>query len=250
MIIGGTSGIGLATARRFYEAGCEVIAAGRTNRLQASDQDIAFLPCDVTSEESVAVAFSSLERRGILLDVLIINSGIAPGDPGKLGSIPAADFDAAFTTNTRGVFLCLNQAPKLMADNGSIILTGTGATNLYFPGYALYSASKSALLNLARHAAAQLGPRGIRVNCISPGTIITPIQPADDPEALICEAHTCLGRMGTTNDVTGAFHFLAANESRYITATELLVDGGWVGGVTEETAKAIMSNASTTQNTG
>jgi NAD(P)-dependent dehydrogenase (short-subunit alcohol dehydrogenase family) len=69
------------------------------------------------------------------------------------------------------------------------------------------------------------------------------MQPEDDPEAVICEAHTCLGRMGTTDDIIGAYHFLAADESRYVTATEIVVDGGWVGGVTEQTAEAIMNNS-------
>ena len=152
----------------------------------------------------------------------------------------ADDFDGAMKTNTRGVFLCLNRAPAIMADGGSVIITSTGAADFVFPGYATYGASKSALAILARHAAAQLGARGIRVNCLSPGTIVTPIQPEDDPEAIICKMHTCLGRTGTTNDVVGAYHFLASDESRFVTAAELVVDGGWVGGLTERSADALL----------
>jgi gluconate 5-dehydrogenase len=93
---------------------------------------------------------------------------------------------------------------------------------------------------MARHAASQLGSRGIRVNCVSPGTIITAIQPADDAEARICARHTCLGRTGTPEDLLGAFHFLASEQSRYVTATELVVDGGWAGGITAASAAAII----------
>lgn len=242
LIIGGTSGIGLAIARRFTSAGCQVIVSGRTNRID--DNDIEFLACDVTDESSIEELFETLAKRFGAIDCLIVNAGIAPDDGGPFGKMSTDQFDNAMATNTRGPFLCLNRAPEIMNDGGSIIITTSGAANLVFPGYATYGASKSALQILAGHAAAQLGTRGIRVNCLSPGTIVTPIQPEDDPEAIICEAQTCLGRMGTTDDVIGAYHFLAADESRYVTATELIVDGGWVGGMTERSAGAVLANAS------
>lgn len=240
LIIGGTSGIGLAVARRFAEAGADVVVSGRMNRLEDADRAIDFVECDVDDEASVKRLFDAVADKFGTADCLIINAGIAPDDRGGFGAMMTDTFDSAMTTNTRGVFLCLNRAPAIMADGGSVIITTSGAADFVFPGYATYGASKSALSILARHAAAQLGARGIRVNSLSPGTILTPIQPEDDPEAIICKAHTCLGRTGTTDDVVGAYHFLASDESRFVTAAELVVDGGWVGGLTERSAAALL----------
>ena len=243
LIIGGTSGIGLAVARRFAEAGASVAVSGRKNRLQDADRTIDFIAGDVDDESSVDGLFDAAAKKFGNADCLIINAGIAPDDGGKFGAMATDTFDGAMTTNTRGAFLCLNRAPDITADGGSIIVTTSGAADVVFPGYAIYGASKSALSILARHAAAQLGARGIRVNCLSPGTIVTPIQPENDPEAIICKAHTCLGRTGTTDDVVGAYHFLASDESRFVTAAELVVDGGWVGGLTERSAHALLHAA-------
>jgi NAD(P)-dependent dehydrogenase (short-subunit alcohol dehydrogenase family) len=242
LIIGGTSGIGKAVARRLVSAGCLVIVAGRKNRLAVADKNIEFAYCDVTDETSVVELFALIAGQVGKLDVLIITAGTGSDDDGPFGTMKLENFDRVIATNMRGTFLCLNEAPKVMADASSIIITSTEASKIVFPGYATYGASKSALLILAKHAAAQLGERGIRVNCLNPGTIMTPIQPDNDPEAVICRAQTCLGRMGTTDDVVGAYHFLAADESRYVTGTELVVDGGWVGGMTRRSAEAVMKD--------
>ncbi|MCG8369443.1 MAG: SDR family oxidoreductase [Proteobacteria bacterium] len=241
LIVGGTSGIGLAVARRFTAAGCRTTVAGRSAKPGCDTGSLEFHACDLTVDASVASLFANVVERCGPLDILVINAGIAPEDSGPLGSMTPDEFDRAMATNTRGAWLCLNEAPEAMAAGGSIILTGSAAADLVFPGYANYGASKSALMIMARHAAAQLGEHGIRVNCISPGTVLTPMQPGDDPEAQICRVQTCLGRAGTTDEVVGAYHFLAADDSRYVTATELVVDGGWVGGVTLQSAEAMLN---------
>jgi 3-oxoacyl-[acyl-carrier protein] reductase len=89
----------------------------------------------------------------------------------------------------------------------------------------------------------KLGPRGIRVNTVSPGTIITAMQPEDDPEARIAPLATCLGRVGTPEDVAGVVAFLASDDARYVTATDIRVDGGWLGGITERERDALLGNA-------
>ena len=239
LIIGGTSGIGQAVARRFVSAGCSVVVSGRTNRLTAEDEGIEFISCDVTDEGSVKNLFAKVVNRFDKLDVLVITAGSGADDDDLFGTMELESFDRLMEVNTRGTFICLNEAVKVIADGGSIILTGTQAASSVFPHYAVYGISKSTLLIMAKHAAAQLGERAIRVNCLNPGTIVTPMQPENDTEAFVCKAQTCLGRLGTLDDVVGAYHFLASDESRYVTATELVVDGGWAGGMTDRSVGAV-----------
>jgi NAD(P)-dependent dehydrogenase (short-subunit alcohol dehydrogenase family) len=241
LIIGGTSGIGLAVGRRFAADGASVVVTGRSRREGVDASACHFIACDVTDESSVSRATQQAVEYLQGLDIALVNAGISLDDEAAVSELPTADFDAQVQTNLRGAYLGLKYVARHINDGGSIILTTSGAADFLFPGYMGYGASKAGLPVLARHAAGQLGKRGIRVNCVSPGTIITAMQPEDDPEARICARHTCLGRTGTTDDVIGAYHFLASDASCYVTATELVVDGGWAGGVTEDSVKAILS---------
>jgi len=241
LIIGGTTGIGFAVGNRFCDAGARVVVTGRrfTDALKSSPCHYVF--SDVSDELSVETALQQAVEYLGGLDIVVINAGIALEDEADIGGMATSAFDSQLETNLRGAYLGLKYASRHIADAGSIILTSTCASNILFPGYLGYGTSKAGLPIMAKHAAAQLGVRGIRVNCLSPGTIVTAMQPDDDPEALICSRHTCLGRTGTPEDLIGAFHFLAADESRYVTATELVVDGGWAGGVTPASAQAIIA---------
>jgi NAD(P)-dependent dehydrogenase (short-subunit alcohol dehydrogenase family) len=240
LIIGGTSGIGFAVGTRFSEDGAAVIVTGRRVNEAVLSSACHFIYSDVTIESSVETALREAVAQLGGLDIAVINAGIALDDGAGVDDAAASTFDTQIQTNLRGAFLGLKYVAKNISDGGSIVLTSTGAANILFPGYLGYAASKAGLPIMARHAASQLGSRGIRVNCVSPGTIITAIQPAEDAEARICARHTCLGRTGTSEDVLGAFHFLASDQSRYVTATELVVDGGWAGGVTANSAAAII----------
>jgi gluconate 5-dehydrogenase len=240
LVIGGTTGIGFAVGSRFCDAGATVVVTGRRNSDAINSSDCHYISSDVTSELSVEKAMiEAVEYLGGL-DIAVINAGIALDDEADIGTAATSTFDSQLQTNLRGAYLCLKYVSRHIADGGSIVLTSSGAASILFPGYLAYGASKAGLPIMAKHAAAQLGARGIRVNCLSPGTIITAMQPDDDPEARICARHTCLGRPGAPDDVIGAFHFLASDESRYVTATELVVDGGWAGGVTAMSAQAII----------
>ena len=121
--------------------------------------------------------------------------------------------------------------PPFLRDGASVIITASAATSWAFPGYMGYSLSKAPLYEMARHAAMKLGSRGIRVNTVSPGTVLTPMQPADDPEARIARVATCLGRPAFPDEVAGVYVFLASDDSAYVTGTDIRVDGGWLDGL-------------------
>ncbi len=130
-----------------------------------------------------------------------------------------------------------------MRDGGSIINTASIAADIGVPGYSQYSASKAAVLSLTRSAAVELAPRGIRVNAVCPGSVFTPMLPQDHPEVPLTTRMCPLGRIGTTDDVVGVYHFLAAGESSYISGQAIAVDGGMLAGVSLGTLEAVMMAA-------
>lgn len=242
LVTGGTSGIGFAVVRRFAAEGAKVAALARTHRPDVEAAGAQMVVCDVTDEDQVAEGFATAqELLGGPLDALVLNAGVSDLDGDNLAATTTATFRAQLETNTLGVFHGLRQADRLR-DGGSIAITSTAALRWPFPDYMTYSASKAPLEALCHHAAMKLGPRGIRVNTVSPGTIITAMQPDDDPEARIAPLATCLGRVGTPEDVAGVFVFLASDDSRYVTATDIRVDGGWVGGLTYAEAKRLLED--------
>ena len=191
-----------------------------------------FVACDVADGGHVSRAFQ--QARDLLgpIDVFVLNAGISELDGGSLRAARAESLRRQFEVNAMGVFHGLREAPPHMRDGGSITITSTAALGWPFPDYLTYSASKAPISAMVSHAAMELGPRGIRVNSVSPGTIITSMQPDDDPEARTARIATCLGRVGTADEVAGAFVFLASDDAHYVSATDLRVDGGWIGGVT------------------
>jgi NAD(P)-dependent dehydrogenase (short-subunit alcohol dehydrogenase family) len=238
LITGGTRGIGLAVAARYLEAGAEVMVCGRGHRPGIDRIDVHFAVCDQAEERQVMKVLQTAMARYGNLDVLVINAGVS-GAENSLGSIDCSKVEEMWRTNSLGVLHFLKHGPKYMNDGGSIIVTTSAAADYVFPDYAAYGVSKSGIGSLVRHAAMELGRRGIRVNSVSPGTILTDIQQDDDPEAIICQVATCLGRLGSTDDVVGAYHYLAAQESSYVTGTNLVVDGGWLGGLTNAAAEKL-----------
>lgn len=232
LVTGGTSGIGLAVVERFVGAGADVVALARRTRSAADAAGARMIECDVADAGRTASAFGEAVELVGPLDVVVLNAGISELDGGGLEAIDPRGVERMLAVNTMGVFHGLGQAATHMRDGGSIIITSTAALRWAFPDYMGYTMSKAPLRSMCAHAAMKLGARGIRVNTVSPGTILTEMQPADDPEARVCEIVTCLGRVGTPEDVTGAYLFLAGDDSRYITGTDLRVDGGWLDGIT------------------
>ncbi|MEX2275218.1 MAG: SDR family oxidoreductase [Actinomycetota bacterium] len=242
LVTGGTSGIGLGVARRFVGAGAEVVGLARHARPELEQAGARLVLGDVADEHSFERAVAQVRDLVGRVDVLVLNAGVSDLDGDDLGSMSTQVFRRLLEVNTLGVFHGLRLAPDLMRDGGSIIITATGALWWPFPDYMAYSASKAPLHAMCAHAAMKLGQRRIRVNTISPGTIVTEMQPDDDAEATISALATCLGRYGEVDDVVGAYHFLASDESRYVTGTDLRVDGGWLGGVTYPEASRLLGN--------
>jgi NAD(P)-dependent dehydrogenase (short-subunit alcohol dehydrogenase family) len=241
LVTGGTSGIGLAVVRRFVAEGAEVVAIARRPRPEVAAAGASMIAADVADADQLEQAFDHARELLGDLDVVVLNAGISELDAGDvLGDDDAEHLRAQIEVNTMGVFHGIRFAGGAMRDGGSIAITSTAALAWPFPDYLTYAASKAPLAAMSTHAAMKLGPRGIRVNTVSPGTILTPMQPDDDPEARIAPLATCLGRAGTTDDVTGVYVFLASDDSRYVTATDIRVDGGWLGGLTYAEASALL----------
>lgn len=233
LVTGGTKGIGLAVARQFHRSGAEVAICARTVQPGLGDLDVNFMACDQSDEIQVRALVQDFTDTYGALDILVINAGVVDGGT-SLDTLDPVELEAMWKINSLGVAIFLKHGAAIMNDGGSIIITATPASNLPFPGYIAYGTSKSSIPALVKYAAMELGPRSIRVNSVSPGTIITGMQSDDDAEARISKITTCLGRTGTVDDVVGVYQFLAADESSFITATDISVDGGWLGGLTNK----------------
>ena len=224
VVTGAARGIGAAIAARFREAGAEVVPL-----------DISLdPPCDVTDEASVAAAFARLPR----VDVLVTNAGLVP--PWReVSALDVAEWDRVFSVNVRGVALTMKHALPLMTRGGAIVAMGSILSEKAAARQALYTATKHAVLGLVRAAALELGPRGIRVNALGPGSIATDalrgriasraeagIGPAAEHALTALAAETPLARIATEAEVADAALFLASDLSSAITGRLLRVDAG------------------------
>jgi len=236
VITGGTSGIGLATAKNFIENGANVTITGRRDSGEqiATDIGASFIRCDATDEQQVRESFASIEASAGKIDILVVNAGTAD-DEGSIADYDSSDMKRLMDINFNGVFYALKYGPPHMNDGGSIITTGSasgsGSTN---PGTGVYSASKAAVAYLTRTCALELAPRAIRVNAVCPALIAgTGMMTADDggPEAQFFSQLTAFGRMGSLDEVVGAYNFLAGSGSTFITGQEIRVDGGLTAGL-------------------
>ena len=230
LITGGTSGIGRGVAQRFVEAGAQVVISGTRDDGGdvAADVGAAFTRCDVTEPGATeALVLDAAERLGGL-DVVVANAGIA-ASPGEVTDTDMSDYDSIMAVNARAAFELLKHAPAAMADGGSIITTASVSGMEGGAGSSAYAASKAALLNLTQSSALELAARGIRVNAVSPGPIATGMWGDMDPNQF-GRWGLPLGRVGLVEECVGAYHFLAADESRFVTGINLVVDGGYSAG--------------------
>src|ERR1700723_2136840 len=242
LITGGNSGIGLATAGVFISEGAEVAITGRDQK--TLDEAVAELGskahgyrADVTVAEDRKKLFAELAKDFGKLDIVFANAGISGRMP--TGTTDEAIFEKIVHTNLNGAFFTVNSAAPLMNDNGSIIFNGSVQSYLGQPGYAAYAATKGGLVSMARSIAAHLAPRKIRVNVVAPGATKTPIwkrgprasASAEDSAKLAKFFSSAVpqGRWGEPEEVAKAVLFLASDDSSYVNAVELLVDGGATG---------------------
>ena len=235
LVIGGTSGIGLASARAFAEEGATVIVTGRNpdtlSLAQAAiGKSARAMRSDVSNPEESNRLIGAIREEYGRIDTLFLNAGI----PGTLpiGSVTEADFDILFGTNFKGPYFLIQSALPLLPVGATVVLTGSFAAHSGMPGSSMYGATKAALASLSRTLSGELLGRGIRINTISPGAIETPIWnkmlPVEylDPVKKILGGHVPMGRFGRADEVAKAVLFLASAESSYIAGTEMFVDGG------------------------
>jgi NAD(P)-dependent dehydrogenase (short-subunit alcohol dehydrogenase family) len=236
LITGGNSGIGLASARRFVAEGARVAILGRN---QASlDSAAADLGADAVVVRGDVARIADLERfigQAVQslgkADILFANAGVAPFIP--LDQVDEAAFDTIMNVNVKGVFFSVQKALPHLNDGASIIITSSVVNQMGMANGSVYSASKAAVRSLVRTMAAELSPRNIRVNTLSPGPIDTPIfgrlgLPAEAMEEMAAGINTQvpLGRFGRPEEVANVALFLASDESSYVQGAEFSVDGG------------------------
>jgi NAD(P)-dependent dehydrogenase (short-subunit alcohol dehydrogenase family) len=260
LITGGNSGIGLATARLFIAEGAQVAITGRDQK--TIDEAIAELGpnargyrADVTIAEDRKRLFAALGKDFEKLDIVFANAGISGRTP--TGSTDEAIFEKVIHTNLNGAFFTVNSAAPLLNDNGSIIFCGSVHNYLGQPGIAAYAATKGGLVSMARSIAADLAPRNIRVNVVAPGATKTPIWKRGPRAAMSTDeaarvekffsSAVPLGRWGEAEEVAKAVLFLASDDSSYVNAVELMVDGGATGA---PYGAAILQDVSRTVDTG
>jgi NAD(P)-dependent dehydrogenase (short-subunit alcohol dehydrogenase family) len=242
LITGGNSGIGLATARLFVAEGARVAITGRDQK--TLDEAVAELGpnargyrADVTVADDRKRLFADLAQEFGKLDIVFVNAGISGRTP--TGATDEAIFENVIRTNLSAAFFMVNSAAPLLNENGSIIFNGSVHNYLGQAGVAAYAATKGGVVSMARSIAADLAPRKIRVNVVAPGATKTPIWNRGPRAALSAEesaradkamsSRIPLGRWGEPDDLAKAILFLASDDSSYINAIELMVDGGATG---------------------
>ncbi|WP_285349507.1 SDR family oxidoreductase [Pseudomonas sp. ME-P-057] len=236
LITGGTSGIGLATAQEFVAHGANVIVTGVTaTRLEEArtllGQAALVLQADLRKPDSLDAVMAEISKRFGRLDVVFANAGAGTASP--LDQVTEAQIDEQFDLNFKGTFFTVQKAAPLLSKGSSVILTTSFLNTVGTPGLSVLSATKAAIRSLARSLGAELAPRGIRVNAVSPGPISTPFHGklglSDEQLKEVAagiEASVPLGRFGEASEVAKAVLFLASDQASFITGDELVVDGG------------------------
>lgn len=238
VITGGSTGIGLATAKAFIDAGANVLITGKSaDNLQKAAAEInnpklKTLVSDATDLTGIAEIEQAVAANG-KLDVLFLNAGIAQFAP--LEQTPETMYDALFNTNVKGLYFTFQKLIPHLKDGASVVVTSSMAVTGSMLNASVYSATKSAVKSIAKVAANELADRKIRVNIVSPGPTDTPnYSKLGFPEEAVGQfkdfyaSNTVVKRMGRPDEIAKAVLFLASDDASFITGSDLLIDGGFI----------------------
>lgn len=236
LVTGGSSGIGLAAAQAFAAEGARVVITGRDAaaleeaKVSLGDTALALRSDagDVSAAKSLAAA---LGAQNIRLDAVFINAGVAKFAP--FPEVEEAMWDQTFDINVKGAYFQLQALLPLLNKGASVVINGSINAHIGMPSASVYAASKAALISLAKNLSAELLPRGVRVNVVSPGPVTTPLHSKLGLDAATLETTAAqiqsqvpLGRFGTPAEIASTVLHLAAPESAFIVGTEIIADGG------------------------
>lgn len=235
VITGGTEGIGLSTAKMFAAEGAYVYITGRRQeRIDEALREIGYGAMGVQGDVGVISdldkLYAKIQSDHGHVDVVFANAGVSESAP--IGGIEEDHFDRVFGINVKGLVFTVQKALPLMSSGGSIVLTGSGAGSKGFANLSIYSATKAAIRSFARTWTTDLKSKGIRVNVVSPGMVLTPamqtyLQNNAGAEEWMHQAIP-FGRLAQTAEISKAVLFLASEESSFVGGEELFVDGGFV----------------------
>lgn len=235
VITGGNSGIGLATAREFKQQGAEIVISGRNRKtldeaVRSLGGDVLGVQADVSQSADLDNLFAAVKKRFRRIDVLFVNAGGATVKP--FAEVDEAEFDAQMDTNFKGAYFTIQKALPLLSDNASIVLNASISAHTGMANMSVYSASKAALLSLAKTLSAELIGRGIRVNAVSPGPVKTPGPVRAGLKAEMFETlreQIPMKRWGDAEEIAKTALFLASSDSSFLLGTEIVADGGMIG---------------------
>lgn len=236
VITGGSSGIGLATAKRFVEEGAYVFITGRReSELEKAKAEIGrnvtAVQGDVADLADLDRLYATVKKEKGALDIIVASAGFV--ERKLTEAVTPEHFDKTFAINARGLYFTVQKALPLLRKGGSIVLVSSGLHLKGLPEHGTYSATKAAVRSFGRTWAAEFKDRGIRVNTLSPGAIDTPIidgqfktkAEADGARDFFAQL-TPLGRIGRAEEMAAAALFLASDDSSYSTGIDLVADGG------------------------
>jgi NAD(P)-dependent dehydrogenase (short-subunit alcohol dehydrogenase family) len=229
VITGGTTGIGLATAKLFVKEGAYVFITGRRQKeldeaAKAIGSNVTGIQGDIAKLSDLDRLYEAVKAKG-RLDIVFANAGGVEFSP--FGEITEEHFDKLFDINVKGTLFTVQKALPLLNDGGSIILNGSVASVKGTPAFGVYGATKAALRSFVRTWTSDLKDRHIRSNVISPGPTDTPAIDGQPEDAIARIVSTIpMGRMGEPNEIAKAVLFLASDDSSFVTGIELFVDGG------------------------
>lgn len=235
LVTGGTSGIGLATAKQFVNESAYVFITGRRDlaaTVKEIGRNVTGVQGDVSNVGDLDRLFAQIQQEKGRLDIVFANAGVAAYAP--FGMITEQHYDSIFDINVKGVLFTVQKAVPLMSDGASIILNASIVGSKGLAANSVYAATKAAVRSFARTWTTDLKVRRIRVNAVSPGATDTPgltdlvaSTGAGEQRMKMLANNIPLGRLGTPDEIARAVVFLASDDSSYITGTELFVDGGF-----------------------